>query len=103
MDLSLSDLIGFIGVGVLLVAYAGLQMGRLSPDKALYSILNALASGLILVSLIYKPNLPSIFIQIFWIAISAYGLARALRARRARKAGHQEGPPPRRSPGEPGE
>ncbi len=94
MVLSLSDLVGFIGVGMLIGAYAALQLGRLPADNPWYSALNAAAAVLIFISLLYKPNPPSMVIEIFWFAISVYGLVKSLRARRASKAGHQAGTPP---------
>ena len=78
------DLIGYIGVALLIGAYAALQAGRLDQANPAYSVLNALAAVLLLVSLAYTPNRASIAIEVFWLAISLYGLWRSLRGRSAR-------------------
>lgn len=88
------DAVGFVGVAVLIGAYAALQLGRLPAENPWYSGLNAVAALLITVSLIYSFNAASFVIEVFWFAISAYGLWRALRLRRARRAGQKEGASP---------
>ena len=87
------DAVGFLGVALLVGAYAALQFGKLSADDPWYSGLNALAALLITVSLIYSFNAASFVIEVFWFAISIYGLWRALRLKRAKSAGHQDGTP----------
>ena len=87
------DAIGFLGVAMLIGAYAALQFGKLSADDPWYSGLNALAAVLITVSLLYSFNAASFVIEVFWFLISIYGLWRALRLRRARSASHRGGTP----------
>ncbi|WP_202900447.1 CBU_0592 family membrane protein [Parvularcula oceani] len=82
-SLTLPDAVGFLGVGLLIGTYAALQFGRLAAENPWYSALNALAAVLITVSLFYSFNAASFVIEVFWFAISAYGLWRALRRRRA--------------------
>lgn len=78
--------IGNSGVVIILVTYFLLQTERLRPDTLLYSVLNLCGSSMILVSLFYQFNLPSFFIEIFWMAISAYGIVKALRKRARQSA-----------------
>ena len=47
----------------------------------LYPALNGLGAMLILVSLHFAFNMASFVIELFWLAISAFGLYRALKAR----------------------
>ena len=75
---SLTNCIGTIGAFAIVAAYAALQMGLWSSDESRYSVTNAIGSGLILVSLAFDPNWPSIFIEGFWLAISLGGLLRNL-------------------------
>ena len=42
-----------------------------------------IGASLILISLFYEWNFPSVVIEIFWVAISLYGMAKALRERRS--------------------
>lgn len=74
--MSWADVVGTLGVALVLLAYALLQMGRIGPRDRAYLWLNMLGSALILVSLYYAFNLASAIIQVSWIAISLYGLLR---------------------------
>lgn len=76
---SLPDVVGLVGVFLLLIAYFFLQSGRLSQASGAYSILNAGGSGMILVSLYFDFNLASALVEGAWFVISLYGLSRFLR------------------------
>jgi hypothetical protein len=78
------DLVGNVGVALVLSAYLGLTLGRLASDRPPYLLLNLVGSALLLVSLAFAFNLSAVLIQVFWIAISLIGLARWFRARRRR-------------------
>lgn len=71
------DMIGLIGVAMILIAYALLQFGRLAPTDWRYSALNGLGASLILVSLYYDFNLPTFVIEVAWVVISLFGLWQA--------------------------
>ena len=73
------DFVGFLGVGLLIGAYGALQLGKIKAEAPVYSLANAAAAALILVSLFYTPNAASFVIEIFWLGISLIGLWRALR------------------------
>lgn len=81
MKVSLTDVVGFIGAIILMVAFLLLQLGRLSSNSILYSLLNALGASLIVFSLLFDFNLAAFIIEVFWIAISLVGLFRVLRTR----------------------
>ncbi len=70
------DFLGLIGVSCLLVAYFLLQKEKLLQSSTAYSALNALGSGLILVSLYFEFNLASALVEGAWLVISLYGLSR---------------------------
>ncbi|OGO93104.1 MAG: hypothetical protein A3F41_06960 [Coxiella sp. RIFCSPHIGHO2_12_FULL_44_14] len=72
------DVIGMIGVALILVAYLLLQIDKLSQDSIYYSFLNLLGSALILVSLCFTLNIPSLVIEIAWLIISLFGLIKAI-------------------------
>jgi len=78
------DLVGNFGVALILLCYFLSQSGRLAMSHPASSALNAAGALLILVSLLYNFNLSSFVIEIAWLAISGYGLARWYRARGAR-------------------
>ena len=80
MNLDWANILGLIGVGLILVAYFLLQFDRVDAKSILYSVINLLGAILILISLFVHWNLASFVIEIVWILISLYGLYRAIRA-----------------------
>ncbi len=80
--LSAPDLIGYVGVAFVVVTYFLSQIGRMDATRPLYPALNAIGAVMILVSLYYRPNPPSVVIEGFWLVISVVGLVRALRIRK---------------------
>ena len=72
--LSIPDLIGFIGVALLIGTYALLQFDRIDPKGFWYSFNNMMVAILVTVSLVYTPNLASLVIEFFWFIISVFGL-----------------------------
>ena len=73
------DLIGLIGVGLILVTYGALTMEKMDPKGWRYSAGNGLGAVLILISLFYSFNLASFVIEIAWLAISLFGLWKSWR------------------------
>jgi hypothetical protein len=80
------DLVGNVGVALVLAAYLGLTLGKLASDRPPYLLLNLAGSALLLVSLVFAFNLSAVLIQVFWIAISLVGLGRWLVRRRRSSA-----------------
>lgn len=74
MNYNWYDLVGNIGVGLILAAYLLLQMNKLQSIDLLYSLLNAIGASLIIASLIYAFNLSAFLIEFFWLLISIYGI-----------------------------
>ncbi|MDQ7027281.1 MAG: hypothetical protein Q9P01_01830 [Anaerolineae bacterium] len=68
--------VGTIGVFVILLTYFLLQTGRIQSEQVLYSLLNLVGASMILFSLFFEFNLPSFFVEVFWVAISLMGLWR---------------------------
>ena len=77
------DIVGTLGVGVIVLTYAMLQLGRIRSEQLLYSILNAVGAALILVSLYFDFNFPSVVVEAFWLLISIFGIAKYLLTRSA--------------------
>ena len=82
MTISATDCIGTLGAACIVAAYAALQLKRWKSEQLRYSLANAFGSAMILVSLWFDPNWPSIFIEGFWLLISVFGLVRAFQSRR---------------------
>ncbi len=83
------DLLGIIGVVLILATYMLLQLEKLSATSFLYSAANGLGASLILVSLIYDFNLSAFIIEAFWLLISIFGIMRYFSRNRSRLAAKQ--------------
>lgn len=79
MSFAWYDIIGTLGVAVIVVTYVLLQLERVRSEQLSYSLLNAAGASLILVSLYYSFNLPSFIVEFFWLAISLFGIGKYLR------------------------
>ena len=78
MTIDAHDVIGAIGVTMIIAAYFALQAGRLKTGLP-YSLLNGVGAAMILYSLIFDFNLAAFLVEFFWLAISLYGIYRSLR------------------------
>ncbi|MEO7923738.1 MAG: hypothetical protein ABIR30_08660 [Chitinophagaceae bacterium] len=73
------DLIGSIGVGLILVAYF-LQTEKLLPkDEKLYYVLNIIGAGLACYASFLINYWPFVILEATWTLVSIYGLMRAMR------------------------
>ena len=79
MDL-IYDVLGTIGVAIIIGSYFALQTDRLNPRGLLYSTLNAAGAALILLSLVHDFNWAAFLVEAFWLLISLFGMARRLTA-----------------------
>lgn len=77
------DVLGNIGVLLVLGTYLLLQLERIAANAIPYSLVNAVGAALIIVSLTQDFNLSAFVIETAWLIISVYGVARSLSARRA--------------------
>ena len=68
------DVIGAIGVGIIILTYIALQTGKIKSDALVYSILNAFGASLIIISLVYSFNFAAFIVEFFWVLISIYGI-----------------------------
>ena len=69
-----SDFVGNIGVVILITLFYLNVSGRVSSQGLLYNCGNLLVAILLGINLYFKPNISSIIIEIFWCAISIYGI-----------------------------
>jgi hypothetical protein len=77
------DILGTLGVGVIIITYVLLQIERVRSDQLIYSVLNAVGAALILVSLYFEFNLPSVVVEFFWLLISLFGIGKYMARRKA--------------------
>jgi hypothetical protein len=72
------DVAGFTGAAVIVAAYFANQQRWLRSEDLRYPFANLVGAALILVSLFFEWNFPSVVIEIFWVTISLYGMAKSL-------------------------
>lgn len=80
------DLVGNLGVVLILGSYFLLQIDKIDSKSVAYSVGNAIGAVLILVSLCFAFNLSSFIIEIFWLLISLYGLLHTRNSNRQQQA-----------------
>jgi hypothetical protein len=85
---TLYDVVGLVGVTMILAAYAAAVLGALDPKGAAALTLNFIGPVLILVSLSQRFNLSAAIVEAAWALIALIGLIRVA-AGRARSAAHE--------------
>lgn len=78
MNYSWFDLVGNIGVLLMVIAYLLLQLEKLSSSAFSYLLLNTVGAIMVIVSLMFRFNLSAFLMEAFWLLISLYGLAKPL-------------------------
>ncbi len=72
--IAFSDIVGFVGVSLLIGAYASLTFNFSTPSDLSYPLMNFIASICLTYSLVFNFNLSSLLIEIFWGSISLFGI-----------------------------
>ena len=70
------DILGTLGVAIIVLTYILLQTERVRSDQLVYSLMNAIGAALILISLYFDFNLPSVVVEVFWLLISLFGIGK---------------------------
>ena len=83
LNLAWYDWIGMVGTLMVLGAFLLLQSGRLSGTGLIYQLLNLFGAAGVLVSLLGTFNVSVFLLELTWVLISAYGIARSLKSRRS--------------------
>jgi multidrug transporter EmrE-like cation transporter len=84
MNYGLFDIVGNVGVLILVFTYLLLQLNRLRSDDLAYSVLNAIGASLIILSLLIDFNLSALLMEVFWVLISLVGIYRYFRLKAVR-------------------
>ena len=72
------DILGTLGVTLIILTYILLQLDRIRSEQLRYSLLNAAGASLILMSLYFSFNFPSFIVEFFWLLISLFGIGKFL-------------------------
>ena len=84
MTYGVLDLVGNVGVVILVATFLMLQLNKLPSDGLAYSLLNAIGASLIVVSLLFDFNLSALLMEVFWVLISFVGIYRYFRLKALR-------------------
>lgn len=76
MNFDFFDLIGTLGVAIIILTYILLQSARITSEQLIYSVLNAAGAGMIAFSLLYAFNLAAFIVEVLWFVISLYGIGK---------------------------
>lgn len=83
MDYGWFDLVGNVGVLLMVIGYLLLQLEKLSSSALSYLLLNALGAVLVIISLMFRFNFSAFLMEAFWLLISLYGLAKPMFSKRS--------------------
>lgn len=73
---------GWIGTAALLLAYGLVSTRKLAGDSVPYQVLNLIGGVLVLINSFAHGAMPSVAVNVFWIAIGIFALSRVFFARR---------------------
>ncbi len=73
------NIIGLIGLGLFLWAYAMINLGLWQADNWRTHAPNLAGAILMMISLSHNWNMPTFILECFWASISVYGLWKARR------------------------
>ena len=77
--MNLADIIGSIGVVILLIAFFLNLFGYLEKDSVWYSLLNVVGATLAGIASYLIPYWPFFVLEIIWTIVSIFGLMKALK------------------------
>jgi hypothetical protein len=75
----LIDILGWTGAAALLIAYGLVSIKKLQGDTLSYQLLNLAGSALLIVNSFYYGALPSVSVNLIWVAIAIFALTRTRR------------------------
>ncbi len=79
---SFADYVGMAGVVITLIAYLAISTGKISSDTFKYQGLNSAAGLMLLFSLYFHWNTPTVIMESLWVLISVIGMVRVMRMKR---------------------
>ena len=77
--MNLADIIGSIGVVILLIAFFLNLFGYLEKDDVWYSLLNVIGAALAGIASYLIPYWPFFVLEIIWTVVSVFGFIKALK------------------------
>ena len=81
MTPGLANVVGFVGMGLIIAAYAYVTASK-APNPFLLHGANLAGATLLVLSLLVNTNLPALVLETTWAAIALFGLSKAAISRR---------------------
>ena len=78
-SMTTTDIIGFIGITILLIAYFLNLNGKLEKDSLVYLQMNFIGAGLACLASVLMKYLPFIILEGCWTIVSAFGILKLIR------------------------
>ena len=72
------NILGWVGVGLILLAYASVSFNQVQPQSWLYQTMNLLGAGFIVIQTGYRKDYQPMTLNIVWAVIAVFGLIKAL-------------------------
>jgi hypothetical protein len=73
------EAVGWVGAGLVLLAYALVSSGKAAASSKLYQTLNIAGALGLVVNSSWNGAIPSAVVNVIWIGIGLYGVVRARR------------------------
>ncbi|MBI2020294.1 hypothetical protein HYS94_02630 [Candidatus Daviesbacteria bacterium] len=77
----ISDIVGWIGAGLVISAYFLVSTKKLPPISVTYQLMNLFGALGVGINVLVQEAYPSLAIQILWAMIAVYGLYKAFKTR----------------------
>ena len=82
MNFEFHDIVGSVGVAMIVSCFFLLQLDKMDAEKLSYSVINLFGAILILISLSMEFNLSAALMQSVWVIISLIGIYRYCRSKK---------------------
>ena len=83
MEYDVFDIIGNLGVGLILLAYALITYNKVKNDTYTYLGMNGVGATFVLISLLVEFNLSAFVLELAWVLISLVGIVKLAMQRRS--------------------
>lgn len=78
--MTLNDLIGTLGVGLILLAYFLNMFSLIKKDGTLYFSINILGAGIACLAAVLIHFMPFIILEAAWVLVSVVGIIKSIKA-----------------------
>lgn len=73
------NIVGWLGSAAVILAYIFVSTNRIKGDSFAYQMLNLCGGAFLIVNTVYLGAYPSAFVNLVWVGIALFALARIVR------------------------